>query len=139
MKTNGSLRDHGEWVQRVVLPPLDTTNESLPLELLPLFSSLQVLVKPPTLRWGSKLAAPCPSLVSLKRLDWWSAFLASQSGGIHSLLAVVLAAPNLEYVFIRESRRIPSFLDPAIRINLRKLHTLRLNMSSFGIIRHIAT
>jgi len=43
-------------------------------------------------------AEECPPLSSLERLDWWHHNDASRSGGINSLVDVLQAAPNLQYI-----------------------------------------
>ena len=45
-------------------------------------------------------AADCPTLPSLKRLDWWHYNEAARSGGVNALTDVIRAAPNLRYLSI---------------------------------------
>ncbi|KAJ7166925.1 hypothetical protein C8R46DRAFT_1095548, partial [Mycena filopes] len=100
-----------QWIQRAILPYSSTVTESprpssmQSTEILSLCPNLQTLVRPPhqldpfqSLR--SDFDTTCPPLLSLRRLDWWNFPEASCSGGINSLLAVLSAAPNLEYLLI---------------------------------------
>ncbi|KAJ7757508.1 hypothetical protein B0H16DRAFT_665903 [Mycena metata] len=113
-------------------------------EILSLYPNLQILVRPPHRPLFRSLTfnfdATCPPLFSLRRLDWWNHADASRSGGINSLIAVLCAAPNLEYLFIGIVRaQFSPFhgLGGAGQINLPRLRTLRLSTANSFLLRHI--
>ncbi|KAJ6520372.1 hypothetical protein C8R45DRAFT_954932 [Mycena sanguinolenta] len=139
---------YGRWVQRAILPYTSTVTETpkpMPsTEILALYPNLEVLVRPlhrpsPFRSLRFDFDATCPSLLSLKRLDWWNHAEAARSGGINSLTTVLVAAPNLEYLFVGVVR--PNFTPfhglGAARICLPRLRTLRLSMASALLLRHI--
>ncbi|KAJ7157143.1 hypothetical protein C8R46DRAFT_909197 [Mycena filopes] len=146
-------REYKHWIQRAILPYSSTVMESprssstQSTEILSLCPNLQMLVRPPhqpdpfqSLRFD--FDTTCPPLLSLRRLDWWNFPEASRSGGINSLLAVLTAAPNLEYLFIGIVRA--QFADPfytvgAAQIDLPRLRTLRLSTATALLVRHIVT
>ncbi|KAJ7044981.1 hypothetical protein C8F04DRAFT_1026238 [Mycena alexandri] len=132
-------RKYGKWVQRVVLPYSSTVTESykpiLSTNMLELYPNLQILIRPPhrqspfqTLRYD--FDTTCPPLFSLRRLDWWHYSDASRTGGINSLMDVLSAAPNLEYLFVGVEHWQPTYFPhpPLLHIHLTSLRTLRLSV-----------
>ncbi|KAJ7201345.1 hypothetical protein GGX14DRAFT_656373 [Mycena pura] len=143
-------RGYGRWVRRAVVPYSTTATETCkPMpstEILGLCPNLEVLVRPPyalypmqTLRF--EFDATCPSLASLKRLDWWNHMEAARSGGINSLTAVLAVAPNIEYLFIGATQfrftMVPQHGLSGAPIKLPHLRTLRLNILNALLLHHI--
>ncbi|KAJ7762417.1 hypothetical protein DFH07DRAFT_410950 [Mycena maculata] len=142
----GVHRGYGRWVRRAVVPYSTTSTETCkPMpstEILGLCPNLEVLVRPPyaptplrNLKF--EFDSTCPPLASLKRLDFWNHLEASRSGGINSLTVVLAAAPNLEYLFVGGSMGGPFHGIGTTRINLPRLHTLRLAFANALLLRDI--
>ncbi|KAJ7045009.1 hypothetical protein C8F04DRAFT_521519 [Mycena alexandri] len=142
-------REYGQWVQRAILPYSATVTESFQAmpstEILSLYPNLHTLVRPPHRPLFSSLTfdfdATCPPLFSLRRLDWWNHAEASRSGGINSLIAVLCAAPNLEYLFIGIVRAqfspFHGLGGTGQIIDLPHLRTLRLSTTTALLLRQI--
>ncbi|KAJ6601279.1 hypothetical protein DFH09DRAFT_1020616 [Mycena vulgaris] len=140
-------REYGRWVRRAVVPYSTTATETCkPLpstEVLGLCPNLEVLVRPPHSHTSSRrlrfeFDATCPALVSLKRLEWWNNWEASRTGGINSITAVLLATPNLEYLFIGGvPYSTAPFYGLVPQIHLPSLRTLRLSINNAMLLQHI--
>ncbi|KAJ7715147.1 hypothetical protein B0H16DRAFT_1389668 [Mycena metata] len=129
-------RKYAKWVQSVVLPYSSTVTKSstvLSTKMLELYRSLQILVRPrhsqsPFQGLLYDFGTTCPPLLSLRRLVWWNNADASRTGGINSLMDVLSAAPNLEYLFVKIEPSQITHLNhtPLLQIRLMRLRTLRL-------------
>ncbi|KAI0345349.1 hypothetical protein BDW22DRAFT_1022028 [Trametopsis cervina] len=104
---NEERGEDGSWrIRRVCLPyssctPWHTELNGA-LDVIRSFPKLEVLVRPFRARMDDMAfdisAEDCPSMTSLKRLDWWHYNDAARTGGLNSLLDVLHAAPNLQYL-----------------------------------------
>ncbi|KAJ7757532.1 hypothetical protein B0H16DRAFT_666522 [Mycena metata] len=87
--------EYGRWVRRAILPSsltLFASQASLSVEILGLCPNIEVLIRPQLSQFRFEFDPLCLQLPSLKRLEWWN--------GFNSLLSVLSAAPNLEYLFV---------------------------------------
>ncbi|TBU65535.1 hypothetical protein BD310DRAFT_911518 [Dichomitus squalens] len=127
-------------VKRAQLPYSSTVTSS-PLALnalsvIKLCTSLEVLVRiadtPSPVAYD--FATDCPSLPSLKRLDWWHSNEAARSGGINSLAHVLGVAPNLTYLSIG-GEIWPNYLNTP-PVHLPHLTTLRFRrVNAFFVLK----
>ncbi|TBU49158.1 hypothetical protein BD309DRAFT_948228 [Dichomitus squalens] len=127
-------------VKRAQLPYSSTVTSS-PLALnalsvIKLCTSLEVLVRiadtPSPVVYD--FATDCPSLPSLKRLDWWHSNEAARSGGINSLAHVLGVAPNLTYLSIG-GEIWPNYLNTP-PVHLPHLTTLRFRrVNAFFVLK----
>ncbi|KAH9952093.1 hypothetical protein B0H21DRAFT_13540 [Amylocystis lapponica] len=136
---------YGRWVRRVYLPySSSATATSHPLAALRILEQcpqLEILVRiglprveEPLLRF--EFPATCPSLASLRRLDWWHHNEASGTGGINSLFDVLNAAPNIQYLTLGGDVWL-GFLQTS-PVSLPSLTTLRLLRMSVLFVREIS-
>ncbi|KAJ7757522.1 hypothetical protein B0H16DRAFT_666348, partial [Mycena metata] len=124
--------EYGQWVQRAILSYSSTTMSDSQtrssIAILALCPNIEVLIQPqhpPLSNPFLEFNALSPQLPSLKRLEWWN-----YGAGFNTLLSVLSAAPNLEYLFLG----LPGFAlvnsIPAHTpdIHLPSLRTLRLSI-----------
>ena len=114
------------------VPQMATAYPTDAISILASCPSLEVLVRPMLMRGDpgeaqlfQYLAEPCPPLTSLKRLDWWHRNEAAKTGGINSLVDVLKAAPNLNYLSL-EGEVWMYAMQLNTTITLRHLTTLHL-------------
>jgi hypothetical protein len=141
-------------IRRVCLPYSSCTPWHTDLkgavDIMKLCPRLEVLVRPyrqhaEEMRFDI-CAEDCPSLTSLKRLDWWHYNDAARTGGFNSLPDVLRMAPNLQYLTLtgdlwltlmhRESIVLPKLTV----LRLRRLNVLFLQeicLWSLPSLRHI--
>ncbi|KAI0691034.1 hypothetical protein BC835DRAFT_1362028 [Cytidiella melzeri] len=145
----------GLWrVRRICLPYSSCTpwqNELVGAsEFMKACPQLEVLVRPcrhhaEDMRFDIS-ADDCPSLASLKRLDWWHYNDAARSGGFNSLAHVLHVAPNLQYLtltgdlWLNLLQREPITLPKLSTLRLRRMNVLFLQEVcrwSLPSLRHI--
>ncbi|RPD66391.1 hypothetical protein L226DRAFT_455172 [Lentinus tigrinus ALCF2SS1-7] len=126
---DATSRRPADFVRRAHLP-YSSTATSTPhsprsLATLALCSSLDVLVRTADAfsPCAYEFSIECPPLPSLKRIDWWHHNEAARTGGINSLMHVLGAAPNVEYLSVG-GELWPTYLHTA-PIELPHLTTLR--------------
>ncbi|CAL1705143.1 unnamed protein product [Somion occarium] len=150
----GKIREllHGDpvlsrTVQRIYLPYSSSVTEAKATYVADVnviireCSDLRTLVRPLSYK-NALYASPfefaaeaCPPLPTLKRLDWWHHNEASRTGGINSLMDVLRAAPNVEYLSLGGQLWL-SFLDcPSIELPM--LTTLRLRRVNILFVQQI--
>ncbi|KAI0034159.1 hypothetical protein K488DRAFT_46154 [Vararia minispora EC-137] len=78
-----------------------------------------------------------PSLLSVRRLDWWHDHFAYRTGGINYLPDVIHQAPNIEYLTLAGDMLPNTFIHRGLE--LPKLKVLRLRGVNPIYIRHITT
>ncbi|EKM55156.1 uncharacterized protein PHACADRAFT_255580, partial [Phanerochaete carnosa HHB-10118-sp] len=107
LHTGGAGEERFRKVRRACLPyssctPYSAHNIAAAAAFLHRCSELEVLCRPSTMRAEVMIfdypAAECPSLRSLRRLDWWHINEAARSGGVNTLTEVIRAAPRLRYL-----------------------------------------
>ncbi|KAJ7757482.1 hypothetical protein B0H16DRAFT_1536797 [Mycena metata] len=128
--------EYGRWVQRAILPSSSTLPDSqtrLPIEMLGLCPNMEVLIRPQLSQSTFEFDPLYLQLPSLKRLEWWD-------GVNNSLLSVLSAAPNLEYLFlgVEVFQPMNSIPDPTPEIHLPRLRTLRLRFGLSPSSRYLA-
>lgn len=135
--------ERGHRLRRADLPYTSTvTRSSEPLkvvEILEICPHIEVLVRGSNLRLDEQLRfdfpSSCPSLPSLKRLDWWHHNEAARAGGINSLVDVISSAPNLQYMSLGGDLLIT--LMQSSPVHLPSLTTLRLRRMNVLFIQQI--
>lgn len=109
LESGGEGEEKYRRIHRACLPYLSCTpynyhDSETVATLLQSCPELEVLSRPRTAPFVSDVmtfdypAVECPSLQSLKRLDWWHYNEAARSGGYNALTEVLRAAPNLQYL-----------------------------------------
>ncbi|OCH87403.1 hypothetical protein OBBRIDRAFT_796228 [Obba rivulosa] len=138
---------YGRWVRRAYLPYANTITDAprMPpiVEMLHSCQNLQVLTRPGPYHFPRRddilrfdfPAGDCPSLTSLKRLDWWHHNEAARSGGINFLPDILRAAPNLQYLSLGGEIWL-NFLRVA-ELALPCLTTLRIRRMNILFIQQI--
>ena len=111
LESGGVGREKYRRIRRACLPYLSCTSYNYKdsetvATLLQACPELEILARPRTsiTYLGSEAmtfdypTVDCPSLRSLKRLDWWHYNEAARCGGYNALTEVLRAAPNLQYL-----------------------------------------
>lgn len=140
LREAGQDQDGFRKVRRACLPYSSCTPWNTELrdaaEIVQSCPQLEVLVRPFRPRAEEmrfEIAADeCPSLTSLKRLDWWHYNDAARSGGFNSLTDVLHCAPNLQYLtlsgdlWLSLMHRAPIQLPSLTTLRLRRMNVLFL-------------
>ncbi|KAJ7045022.1 hypothetical protein C8F04DRAFT_1067445 [Mycena alexandri] len=123
-QSNAATFSCSDQVRRAILPYSLTMSDSPVTLILGLCPNTEVLIRPQLSNFIVEFDTLCPQLPSLKRLEWWWNYGSS----INSLLAVLSAAPNLEYLFVGTQGFQPINFIPGHTpdIHLPRLRTLRL-------------
>lgn len=140
IREEGEEEDGFRRVRRACLPyssctPYDS-DLRIATDLIKSCPQLEILVRPFRPRAEEMRfeihADDCPSLDSLKRLDWWHYNDAARSGGFNSLADVLHAAPNLQYLtlsgdlWLSLMHRAPIELQCLTTLRLRRMNILFL-------------
>lgn len=126
---NATSRRPADFVRRAHLPYSSTVTSTFhaprSLDTIALCSSLEVLVRTADAlsSYAYEFSVDCPPLPSLKRVDWWHHNEAARTGGINSLMHVLGAAPNVEYLSVG-GELWPTYMHTAC-VHLPHLTTLR--------------
>lgn len=143
LHTNGE--ESYKKVRRACLPytsctPYNADDLTVLAAVLHSCPRLEVLCRPSNMRAESMTfdypAVDCPPLDSLKRLDWWHINEAARSGGVNTLVEVLRAAPQLEYLSLGGDLWLN--LIERGRLELPALTTLRIRRMNLLFLQQVS-